>query len=361
MNKSQKVKGKGPMKARGNSKKAQTGQVPAAYTKVVVSREPRIKASSRSSRVQHRELISSILGSTSLAVTRFQCNPGLSGTFPWLSAQASAWEQYRFHKLKFEYITRIGTTSAGSVIYSPEYDPSDLTPTTEQQLTNTRDAIEGPVYRGFECPLDPAAMHAIGPRKFVRSGNVPGDIKTFDVAAFFLGTIGEADTTEIGKLYVDYDVEFFVPQDSPNKDTGPSSMTVYKLGSDQTLLTGAAEIVEFDTVVYDPLNIGSPTAGVFTPPAGSYLVEVVLGVADAAAESFSANLTVRKNGATLSNVIQSYIALDNGASAPNIQIIAKGIVPLNGSDTVDAYLQLIGAAGALKADSPFCQIFFSPV
>jgi len=50
--------------------------------------------------------------------------------------------------------------------------------------------------------------------RYVRSGSLASnlDIKTYDTGNLFVGAQGCADTTDIGELYVDYEVELITPQ-----------------------------------------------------------------------------------------------------------------------------------------------------
>lgn len=66
-------------------------------------------------------------------------------------------------------------------------------------------------------------MHALGPRKFVRNGLVPGqDLKTTDVGTFILATV-DGTAVNWGKLWVEYDFEFFEPQLNPSGSFQASS------------------------------------------------------------------------------------------------------------------------------------------
>jgi len=207
-----------PKPARNKNMKSRTS-VAAAYSVGLRSSEPRISGNYQKTNIKHRELISSVLGSVSFTVqSSFSINPGLSATFPWLSTQAQGWEQYRFNKLKFCYYTRTGSTTPGSVILVPDYDAADAAPSSEQIASAYRDVVEEvPWVEEFTCTLDPQAMFPNGPKKFIRVGALASnlDVKTYDAANFYVCTI---DGTAInwGKIWVEYDIDFFVPQLPPS-------------------------------------------------------------------------------------------------------------------------------------------------
>jgi len=189
----------------------------AAYSSAQSQRAPRIQASRDNCRIVHRELIGSVVGSAAFAVPlTFAVNPGLPASFPWLSTQAQAWETYRFNKLRYCYYTRTGTGVPGSCMLVPDYDAEDSAPISEQVASSYEDVEEDAPWKDICCELRPSAMFSIGPKKFVRTGAVPAgtDVKTYDAAQLFVCTT-DGTAVNWGKLWVEYDVEFFTPQINP--------------------------------------------------------------------------------------------------------------------------------------------------
>lgn len=242
------------LKAMTLSKKAQGAAVAAAYAKGQKTQSPNISTSKISTglttRIRHRELIYSVIGSSTFTVqTTFALNPGIAATFPWLSTQAASWEQYRFNTLRFCYYTRCATSVPGSVMLVPDYDAADAAPVTEQIASSYRDTVEEvPWIEEFCCELDPMAM-CDGfkmNRKFTRIGTVSGtDIKTYDVGNLFLCT---TDGTNVnwGKLWVEYDVELYVPQ-------LPASGQTFISG----LITGVGSISKTNYLGNTPTVVGN--------------------------------------------------------------------------------------------------------
>jgi len=190
-----------------------------SYAKGQRSGEPKfLGRSAQSTRIVHRELITSISGSATFTVANsFALNPGIAATFPWLSVEAQGWEQYRFHRVRFCYYARCSTATPGSMMLVPDYDAADAAPSTEQIASSYRDVVEEvPWVVEFCCNLDPRAMLEPASRKFVRTGPLAAnlDIKTYDGGNLFVCTT-DGSATNWGKLWVEYDVEFFVPQLPP--------------------------------------------------------------------------------------------------------------------------------------------------
>jgi len=228
--------------------------VAAAYSTGQSTFAPSILASRDMSRIVHRELIGSVVGTVNFSTSGlgpFSLNPGLSATFPWLSTQAVGWEQYRFNKLNFCYYTRTGSNVPGSLMLIPDYDAADSAPISEQIASAYEDVSEDVPWKDIKCNLRPAAMHPDGPKKYIRLSGLASnlDIKTYDVGNLFVGT---TDGTAVpwGKLWVEYDVTLYTPQ---LPSTGSSTLsfqsytsaaptTANLVGVTPTLVAGSAAL-----------------------------------------------------------------------------------------------------------------------
>jgi hypothetical protein len=260
--------------ARGAQRTAALGanstSVAAAYSAPIKNNRPRISygENGKMCRVQHKEFIQNVSGTTAFNVALFLAlNPGLAGTFPWLSNIANNFEQYRVRMMRFCYLTRTGTNIPGSVLMAPDYDASDVQPVSEQILSNYAEIVEDAPWKDICCVLRPAGMHALGPKKFVRNGLVPGqDLKTTDVGTFILATV-DGTAVNWGKLWVEYDIEFFEPQLNP---TG-SSLASSAQGTAGT----AASIISTGLATAGPLIsgiVGNVVSFQNLTPGGEYFV-----------------------------------------------------------------------------------------
>jgi len=163
------------------------------------------------------EYIQDVRGSDGFQIARFALNPGQSATFPWLSTIAKQFEKWRFHHLEFYYKPLVsgfatgGTT--GKIMMSADFDATDPTPGTKQQVEDTYPHSDCMPYEQTCLILSPFEM--TGPdRKFVRPGPVPAgaDIRLYDGGAFFLSTQGNSGVdANCGELRVRYSVELSVP------------------------------------------------------------------------------------------------------------------------------------------------------
>lgn len=208
------------MKSKASSRGAlpQKGAM-AAYASGQVSVAPSINMGNngRSCRVRHRELVSSITGTVAFTVSdTLALNPGLAASFPWLSTMAQSWERYRFNRLAFRFYTRTGTNVPGSVMLVPDYDAADSAPATEQVASAFQDVAEDAPWKDISCNLPSRNLNGSFPEHYVRTAALATnqDVKTYDVGQLFVCTV-DGTAVAWGKLWVEYDIEFFIPQLPP--------------------------------------------------------------------------------------------------------------------------------------------------
>lgn len=315
-----------------------------------VTRQPKIVKTAKGVRISHRELYdASVPGSTAFTVQNtIVLNPGLAASFPWLAPQAKMWEQYVCHKLCAEWIPIAPTDTKGTVTLSPEYDSGDAAPTTEEQLSSAFGTVEDRVWVPIVLDLDTKSMMAGVTRKFVRSTNVAGDIKMFDVGKIFVASNNEANTDAIGKLWLSYDFEFFIPQNSPSTDISPKQTSYYGLAAAQTFTTATEAAIEWDDATYDPIGFGNPATGVFTPAAGVYRIYVALRATDTSSERFNAEAHFEKNTAALAPQVATAAEMASSTASAAASLSLVGVVAMNGTDTFQVNTTLVGAAGTLR-------------
>jgi hypothetical protein len=251
------------------------------------------------------------VGTASFTVAAtFPLNPGMAVTFPWLSGEAVGWEQYRFHRLRFCYYTRGATTDRGSVMLVPDYDAADEAPATEQIASSYENTVEeAPWVEWFCCDMDVKSMTEPGDRKYVRSGSLASnlDIKTYDGGNLFLCTT-DGSAVNWGKLWVEYDVEFFKPQLSSTGNAINLSARVVGTGSvADNLIFGTGPVVTGSL----PISVASNTI-TFNAP-GQVIVVLSIG-----GTGLAASVTV--SGTATSSTI-GYLTDTAGTSAYHVQIV----------------------------------------
>ena len=182
-------------------------------------------------RIQHREYITDITGSTNFTLTPYAINPGVSTTFPWLAGCALNFEEYILHGLVFEFKSTSATalnstnTALGTVIMATTYN------VVNPNFTAKRD-MENYVY-STSCSPDVSALHPVECARdinvlselFVRNTTPTSgaDLRFSDIGKFQIATVGMQAAANIGELWVTYDIELIKPKlPSAYTSIGPS-------------------------------------------------------------------------------------------------------------------------------------------
>jgi len=223
-----------------------------------------IRSPDGSIRVVHREPLGVQNGTTAFALTQFSTNPGLAATFPWLSKIAQNFETYKFNKLNVEYITSVGSNVGGSICIAPDYNSADAQPTSLQQMEQYMDAWRDVFWENGVCRINPKGMGALGPMRYIRASALASnlDIKTYDVCNIFVGTSGittDANASQIGELWVNYDVDLCIPNSFISSQTEPSGgfgyvQSVLGTGISTTNLFGSATTSSGPLIVTNLMN-----------------------------------------------------------------------------------------------------------
>lgn len=178
---------------------------------------------SQGTRVQHREYLQDVftpLTAGTFGITEFSVNPGLPFTFPYLANIAQNFEEYKIRGLVFEYISTTSpynTNSAmGSVIMAMEYNAAAPPFTSKPQMENSDFAISARLDKnimyGVECASNVQNSY------YVRNSASSLPLPMTDLGTFYVATQTPSTfpaNSNIGELWVTYDVEFFRPRVSP--------------------------------------------------------------------------------------------------------------------------------------------------
>lgn len=222
-------------------------------------------------RVKHREYVSEIAGSVGYAAVPFSINPALVSLFPWLGQMASLFESYQFNKLTFQYRTQCATTVTGKALLSVDWDSADAVPATKVAQLQERTKMDDAAWKNFDLPCDIQDLRKFGTQRFTRSGTLAAnlDIKTYDVGNLIIGTQGQAATTAIGELWVEYDVELMTPQSGSAAAAGTGAKIVGAVAISDTNILGNIPVITGSAGVVSAVN-----NTITFIQAGNYLVSV---------------------------------------------------------------------------------------
>jgi hypothetical protein len=319
---------------------------------------PTIKSTNKMTHIVHRELVTTINGNTTFGVSTFNLNPGLSATFPWLSSIAGSFEQYRFNRVTFKYITRAPTSYIGSILMAPEYDALDAAPSSELLASQMNGAIEDTPWKDQSLSFVVGDMFPMGPRKYIRTGTLPSssDMKTYDAGQLFVCAVSCFDTSAIGKLWVEYDVELHIPQN-------PSAGSLYNVGSalsfvrssSQSLTTATYATVDWNDEVLNDIG-ASNASGVISLLPGTYVGSGVISyISDDTSGSIAGVVIVYHNGSPISNYNVSRIDTKDSTNADHAFPLpyAFSIVSASSSDTLEVKIR-VTSSGTLTLSGTQC-------
>lgn len=174
--------------------------------------------------IRHREYIADIdAQSADFTIQSFSINPGLSSTFPWLSAVATAYEEYEFRGLVFEFkslssdsVLSSATSSAlGFVAMATQYNSAAANFTNKKALENYEYANSDKPSCSFLHPVECKRRLNAETHLYLRSAAVPAgqDQKTYDLGDFNIAVGGcQSNTGVLGELWCTYEVELFHPR-----------------------------------------------------------------------------------------------------------------------------------------------------
>lgn len=220
--------------------------------------------------IRYKEYVQDILGSVAFGTTVFQCNPGLSNLFAWLSGQALFYQEYTVKALKFCFETEKATTLSGKVMFAFLQDSSDPAPASKQEMLENLLKAAGAIWQPFCLPLSMSNFPALGKSRFIRGGNLAAnlDVKTYDIGQLVVATQGMADATAAGELYVEYEIELRTPlQSSAQLANALSANIVGNTAISQNAQLGTAPIIT------GGLDITAGTQTITFNKVGQYLVE----------------------------------------------------------------------------------------
>jgi len=218
-------------------------------------------------RIKHREYVSAISNSTTFLPVNFECNPGVSSTFPWLAAIAANYDKYKFMTLEYTFVPAISTATAGRVTLAYNYNALDPLPANKQQIFSIAPNVEAACWTPVKLVVPvPRGDRAV---LFTRQGFLTtGDLKTYDMGSVIVATDLGANTNQIGELYVDYVVDLMYPH--PNSF---DVSEVYSTTSTQTSMwpdNGTTNVGS--TVVVDSTGAAGAVNTIRFGAAGRYIV-----------------------------------------------------------------------------------------
>jgi hypothetical protein len=293
-------------------------------------------------------LVNDLAGATSFSATRYKINPGLS-IMKGLSAIAARYDRYRFHKLNLVYCPKQAVaTTKGMIHLAYDPNPNHGPPTALADLSAYAHHDLVQVYGDLNLILNFSKLPSLSRDRFVRCGPVSGDLGLYDAVGVIVAVDAMADTSAVGDIYLDYEVEFYDLQIDRSNPV-PRGYAVYQLSADQTFTSNVPATILWDLVVVDQLD-GSMSAGLYTPGCGAYEVIANVTARDNSNEVFTVNMLIRVNEANTSPAQGTIDSVTSTTGQGYSCSTCIGYVSLDSDDTVSILLTLTGATGTLTAE-----------
>jgi hypothetical protein len=332
---------------------------------------PYMHSSNESLVFRKREFLCNVNSTAAFTATRFSINPGLSESFPFLSAIASNFQEYRFRGLAYEFkttsATSIGSTNTalGTIILACQYRANapafldKLSMLNEMWAEDTVPCESKVMF--VECSPAETPMRI----QYVRSSALSSteDQKFYDLGTFTIAAQGAQATSVAGELWVTYDVELYKPViQSPSFNPLDSVYSYWTFGNS---FSGAVPFGTSQVQVSNQLGITivGNSALVFNQVGVYSILFYWLGGVAAALTMPLRTITNVASGVTATILGGTYTEL--GAppdTTSTTTVMLRSVVKVYGSVAGDALAQFnLGVAGTLPATAILGYIEVTPL
>jgi len=167
----------------------------------------------------NREYLGDVFGSTAFDISGYNLNPGDTKTFPWLSGIANNYDECIIHGLMFEFVSSSAdalnstNTALGKVIMGTKYNstrPAFLNKIEMENYEYTSSSRPSEdFYHPIECDPHERPMNV----QYVRHAGQESDEdpRFYDLGTTYIATVGMQAASNIGELWVTYEIELLKP------------------------------------------------------------------------------------------------------------------------------------------------------
>jgi len=208
-------------------------------------------------RIQHREFIGNLFSGApgAFANSVYPINPGLPGTFPFLAQIAQNYTQYRWEGLVVELVSTTSpfgssNPALGANVIVASYNPSLPAYTNMAAAVNSDYAVSGRIDESLAYGIECAPGMTSAQWYYTRGTGLAGGSTPVNLTDMVLLQVitqpGTAipENTNMGQLFITYDVSFKDPRISPNR----SGMAHYLTDQANAYAFG----VDLPTVIFEP-------------------------------------------------------------------------------------------------------------
>ena len=167
------------------------------------SRKPKFVQSTGGIKIQHKEFITEIAGSTTYSTTKLELAPTVTATYPWLHKLAHNFGKYKFSKLSVHYTNISASTERGRVGVTYSNDPTDAAPGSKVEASMYTSSTENSVWHPFNVGITQVGGW--------HETEVGADLRHATPGVVYISTSNCADTSIVGEVYISYEIEFKDP------------------------------------------------------------------------------------------------------------------------------------------------------
>lgn len=255
-------------------------------------------------RIRHREYLQDVSSTVAFSNTSYAIQPGITSSFPFLSALAQNFEQYRVEGMIYEFVSTSAdalnstNTALGTVIMAAEYNAAAPAYVNKQQMENSMWAVSTKPSCSMLMPVECAPQLNTLSNLYVRTlgSTTSQPINFTDLGTFQIATVGSQAAAVIGELWVSYDIVLLKPQVSSGLALTAKTSHLQLNSISNSVPLGTSATSKFDT-------IGVSTSGtVVTIPAGNqgnYFFQYCVKGNSTALTGPAVNLGSNANGLTI--------------------------------------------------------------
>lgn len=181
---------------------------------------PYVHSSNEVVRIRHREFLGNLNGSVLFNSISYNINPGLKTTFPWLYSTAISFEQYKIEGMIIEFVSTCGDAIAstnntlGTICLAADYNVVNDDFINMSQCQNAMWSSTSKPSRNITMPIECDGKLNVLERLFIRTNETSlsnSDLRLYDHCKFTIATEGMQIATQIGQLWITYEISFYKP------------------------------------------------------------------------------------------------------------------------------------------------------
>jgi len=184
---------------------------------------PAFGNTSAGTRVTHREFLFDVITSPLpglFSIETVPIQPALLAAFPWLSASAENYQEYRLNGCVYEFKSNSynalasTNTASGTVIMTTNYNVLDPPFTNKFTMEQSQFTCSDKPSNHIVHPIECSKLETPASILYTRSGQTgSGDMRLYDWGNFNIATVGmQGISTNIGELWVTYDITLLKPK-----------------------------------------------------------------------------------------------------------------------------------------------------